>query len=96
MKQFSGAKTKCMKDYMKPSLRENPDHFILNLGTNDLNTEKSPELIAKSIVDLATTLKGSSRHVSVSSITGRGDNSNLNGKGCEVNAHLTEMCKERN
>ena len=22
-------------------------------------------------------------------------NSNLNEKGCEVNAHLTEMCKER-
>ena len=44
-----------MKDYMKPSLRENPDHFILHLGTND--TERSPELIAKSIEDLATTLK---------------------------------------
>ena len=64
MKQFSGAKTKRIKDYMKPSLRENPDHFILNVGTNDLNTEGSPELIAKSIVDLATTLKGNSRDVS--------------------------------
>ena len=95
MKQFSGAKTKCMKDYMKPSLRENPDHFILNVGTNDLNTERSPELIAKSIVDLATTLKGNSRDLSVSNIIVRGDNSNLNEKECEVNAHLTEMCKKR-
>ena len=25
----------------------------------------------------------------------RTDNSNLNEKGCEVNAHLTEVCKER-
>ena len=64
VKQFSGAKTKRIKDYMKPSLWENPDHFILNVGTNDLNTERSPELIAKSIVDLATTLKGNSREVS--------------------------------
>ena len=84
-----------MKDYMKPSLRQNPDHFILHVGKNDLNTERSPELIAKSIVDLATTLKGNSRDVSVSNIIVRTDKSNLNEKGCEVNAHLTETCKER-
>ena len=46
-----------MKDYMKPSLRRNPDHFILHVDTNDLSTERSPELIAKPIVDLATMLK---------------------------------------
>ena len=80
---------------MKPSLRENPDHFILHVGTIDLNKERSPELIAKSIVDLATTLKGSSRYVSVANIIVRTDNSNLNEKGCEENAHLTEMYKER-
>ena len=84
-----------MKDYMKPSLRENPDHFILHVGTNDLNTGRSPELIAKSIVDLATTLKGNSRDVSVSNIIVRTDKSNLNEKGFEVNAHLTEMWKKR-
>ena len=95
VKPFSGARTKCMKDYMKPSLRENPDHFILHVGTNDLNTERSPKLIAKFIVDLTTTLKGNSRDVSVSNIIVRTDNSNLNEKGCEVNTHLTEMCKER-
>ena len=94
VKQFSGAKTKCMKDYMKFSLRKNPHHLILHVGTNDLNKERSPEPIAKSIVDLAATLKGNSRDVSVSNIIVRGDNSNLNEKGCKVNAHLTEMCKE--
>ena len=47
VKQFSGARTKCMKDYMKPSLRENPDYFILHAGINDLNTNRSPELISK-------------------------------------------------
>ena len=83
------------KGYMKPSLRENPDHFILHVGTNDLNTEISPELIAKSIVHLATTFEVNSRDVSVSNIEARGDNGNLNEKECEVNAHLTEMCKER-
>ena len=93
--QFSGARTKCIKDYVKPSSRENPDHFILHVGTNDLIMERSPELIVKSIVNLATSLKGNSRDVSVSNIIVRTDNSNLNEKGCEVNAHLTEVYKER-
>ena len=60
-----------------------------------MNTERSPKLIAKSNVDLATTLKGNSRDVSVSNIIVHTDNSNLNEEGWEVNAHLTEMCKER-
>ena len=84
-----------MKGYMKPSLRENPDHLILHLDTYNLNTEKSPELIEKFIVELSTTLKGNSRDVGVSNITARTDNSNLNEKVCEVNAYLTEMYKER-
>ena len=53
VKHFSGAKTKCMKDYIKPSQRENSDHYILHVGTNDLSLDRSPELIAKSIIDLA-------------------------------------------
>ena len=57
VKHFSGARTKCMKDYLKPSLREDPDHFILHVGTNDLITKRSLELIPKSTVDLATPLK---------------------------------------
>ena len=77
VKQFLGTRTQCMKDYMEPSLGGSPDHFILHVGTNDLNTEISPELIAKSIVYLATTLKGNSRDVSVSNILVRTDKSYL-------------------
>ena len=66
VKHFSGANTKCMKDYIKPSQRENPDHYILHVGTNDLCLDRSPELIAKSIIDLALTLKSESHDVSVS------------------------------
>ena len=60
-----------------------------------MNTERSPEPTAISIVDLATTLKGNFRDVGVSNILVRTNNSNLNEKGCEVNAYLTEMRKER-
>ena len=28
VKRFSGAKVRCLKDHMKPSLHENPDHFV--------------------------------------------------------------------
>ena len=65
VKHFSGAKTKCMKDYIKPSQRENSDHYILHVGTNDLCLDRSPELISKSIIDLALTLKNESHDVSV-------------------------------
>ena len=68
---------------------ENPDHFILHVGTNYLKTERSPELIANAIVDFATTLKGNSCDLSVSNIIVHTDNSNLNEKGFKVNAHLT-------
>ena len=55
MKHSSGAKTKYLKDYSKPSQRENSDHYILHVGTNDLCLDRSPELITKSVIDLALT-----------------------------------------
>ena len=42
VKHFSGVKTKCMKDYIKPSQRENLDHCILHVGTNNLCLDRSP------------------------------------------------------
>ena len=85
-----------MKDYIKPSQHENSDHYILHVGTNDLCLDRSPELIAKSIIDLALTLKNESHDVSVSNIIVRNDSDTLNKKGCEANAVLMEMCKEKN
>ena len=72
------------------------DHYILHVGTNDLCVDRPPELTAKSIIDLALTLKSESQDVSVSNIIVRNDSDALNKKGCEVNAILTELCKEKN
>ena len=36
VKTFSDVKSTCMNDYVKPSVRSSPDHFILHVGTNDL------------------------------------------------------------
>ena len=50
IKIFSGATVSRMEDYMKPSLRNPPDHVILHVGTNDLSSDKSPHEIAESII----------------------------------------------
>ena len=82
-----------MKDYLKPSLRENPDHFVLRVGTNDLDSDRSPDLIAKSIVDVAPSLKTDKHDVTISDIT---RNERFMAKANEVNKCLTELCFERN
>ena len=57
VKHIAGVKTTCMKDYMQPSLRNTPNHFILHVGTNDLVSDKTAESIANTTIDLATSLK---------------------------------------
>ena len=58
VKPFSGDKTSCMKDYVKPSLRSTPNHFFfLHVGMNELRSNQTSELISKEIVDFATSLK---------------------------------------
>ena len=95
-KSFASAKTSCMKDYVKPWLRSTPNHFILHVGTNDLNSNQTWEVIPKEIIDLATSLKNNQRDVSISNISLRTDNSKLNAKRFEVNQILSEWCHERN
>ena len=55
---FSSAKIRCMYDHAKPTIRElNPQHIILHVGTNNLNSEKTASQISNSILDLANSLK---------------------------------------
>ena len=62
-----------MHDYVKTSVWSSPDHFILYVGTNDLSSDKSPEEIARSIIDLATSIKNKKHGVSISNIIIRAD-----------------------
>ena len=41
VKSFLGSKTYSMKYYVKPSLRSTPNHFILYVGTNDLESNQT-------------------------------------------------------
>ena len=57
-----------MTDYMEPSIRAKPNHFILHVGINDLNSNIPADEIAKVIIDLASELKSEKSGVSISSI----------------------------
>ena len=94
VRSFSSAKTRCMYDHVKPTMRDfNPEHVIIHVGTNDLNSDKTASQIANSIVELALSLKNENNNIYVSLIVPRNDN--LNNKVNEVNSRLTNMCNHR-
>ena len=48
VRSFSESKVKCMKDYVKPCIRENnPDHVIIHVDANELDSERPAEMTAK-------------------------------------------------
>ena len=96
VKTFFRCKNNCMHYYIKPSVRSSPDHFILHVGTNDLSSDKSLEEIARSIIDLATSIKNKKHDVSISNTIIRADDKKPEGKRCEVNSSLGKLCKEKN
>ena len=96
VKSFSGATVSCMEDYMKPSIKNSPDHFILHVGTNDLYSENSSMEMAESITNKAFRLKNEMHDVGVSIIVLRTHDKKLNEKGMRVNLHLKELSKEKN
>lgn len=90
VKAFPGASTECMEHFVKPSIKYNPDLFILHTGSNDLRKNKSPREIADGIVNLATKIKTSNNDVIVSGIIERCDD--LNSKAKKVNELLINKC----
>ena len=95
VRSYPKAKVSCMADHVKPTIREEiPDNIILHTGTNELRSEKTSSQIAKSIIDLAMSIKNDVTSVIVSSIVPRFDE--FNNKANEVNNRLVHMCRERN
>ena len=96
VKTFFRATVSCVEDYMKPSLRNPPDHFNVHVGMNNLYSNKSSMEITESIINLACRLKNKIFDVSVLTIILRTDDKKLNKKGMEANLHLKELSKEKN
>ena len=83
-----------MKDHVKQTLKEKPDHNVLHVGTNDLVSDRPPDLIAKSIADVASSMKNENHDVTVSNIITRADH--FKEKANEVNDYLWKLYMERN
>ena len=63
MRPFNSAKTSCMHDHTKPTIREiNPKHIILHVGTSDLKSEKNASQTANSIIEFANSLKNETNY----------------------------------
>ena len=55
---FPSAIVRCLHDYAKPTIDDfNPNEIILYVGTNNLNSEKTSNQIANSIIDFRNSLK---------------------------------------
>ena len=90
----NGAKVRCMVDHIKPVMRDKPDHIIFHVGTNDIPLDKDAGDIAKSIIDLAMSVKSPTCDVSISNIITRKDKHQH--KAQEVDNHLKKMCTNKN
>ena len=96
VKHFSGIGTRCTKEYIKPSLRQKPQDFKFYVGPNELYTKRSPQITAKSTVNLTSTLKINLHGISKLNIIFQAGNTKLNDRATWVNCHLVELCKKRN
>ena len=71
---FSSAKISCLKHYIKPKLRElDPEHVILHVATNNLNSLLPSKEIADGITDAAKSMKVDNRNITISTIIPRDD-----------------------
>ena len=94
VKPFSGAKTECMKSYIIPAKKADPDCVILHVGTNDLSTQLTDAEISTNIINLALELKTDNNAVIVSSLTLRNDK---HGHRIDpINQLVKENCNSRN
>ena len=55
MKNFPGAKVRCMENYAQTNLRSNPAHILLHIVTNEVSTKKEPIRITYRIIKLQIT-----------------------------------------
>ena len=81
---------------MQLSSKHAPNHFILHVGTNNLDSDKIAKSMVNIIIDLTTSLKNDKDDRSISNVITRTDKANLNEKGCLVNSISAEICKEKN
>ena len=76
VKCFPGAKSSDMRDYIKPTMRHDPNLVLLHFGTNNLKSDQTPPEVADDIIDIAFSIKNENNDIVVPSITRRDDSFN--------------------
>ena len=89
---FGGAKTQCMEDYIKATVKLSSKQTILYCRTNNLPSSEDPQTIAKDIINIARNIKTDTIKVAISGIIPRRDTFNLKAK--QENETLKKICKE--
>ena len=93
-KSISGAKTKCMKSYIIPTVELEPNVIVIHCAANDLRRQEQPEEIVYEIANLALSIKSKKNEVVVSGIIPRKDR--FRDKAKETNESLLAICASRN
>ena len=65
---FGGAKTQCMEDYIKLTMKLCPKQIFLHCITKKLPSSEAPETIAKNIINHAKNIKADATKVTISGI----------------------------
>ena len=94
VRPFLAAKSVDMLDYVKPiqTIQRDlePEAYAIHIGTNNLNTDNTPNEIFSEMLRLIKELKTDKNKVVVSTIIPRGDT--YNAKAEKVNTLLKEFC----
>ena len=94
VRSFGGAKTQCMEDYIKPTIKLSPNQIIIHCGTNNLPLNEDPKTIADNIIKLAKKAKSDVHKVAISDIMPRRDRYNKKAK--QINDILKQSCVDEN
>ena len=92
VKSFKGAVTSDFTHYVRPSQKYSPDMYVMHVGSNDLQSIKTPEEISDEIMELAKDIKTEENDIIISGITIRQDQ--YNEKGFQVNEQLKVKCSK--
>ena len=89
---FGGAKTQCMEDYTKPTIKLSPNEIIIHCGTNNLPSNEEPKTIADNIINLVKKTKSDVHKVAISGIIPKRDWHNQKGKAGQQHPE-TVLCR---